>query len=61
MSLLLPELTEKLAQRFDIVDLLELLDVTSEELLEAFQDRVSTKYEYLVEQLEEQNGESTEV
>jgi len=57
MSLLLPELTEKLAQHFDIVDLLELLDVTSEELLEAFQDRVSQKYEYLVEQLEESENE----
>lgn len=57
MSLLLPELTEKLAQRFDIVDLLELLDVTSEQLLEAFQDRVSTKYEYLVEQLGDSEDE----
>jgi len=61
MSLLLPELTDRLAQRFDIVTLLELLDVTSEQLLEAFQDRVSERYEFLSEQLEEQDGESTEV
>ena len=57
MPLLLPELTDRLAQRFDIVTLLELLDVTSEQLLEAFQDRVSERYDYLTEQLEEQDGE----
>lgn len=57
MSLLLPELTDRLAQRFDIVTLLELLDVTSEQLLEAFQDRVAEKYEFLTEQLEESEDE----
>ena len=61
MPLLLPELTDRLAQRFDIVTLLELLDVTSEQLLEAFQDRVSERYDYLTEQLEELEDESTEV
>jgi len=62
MPLLLPELTDRLAQRFDIVTLLELLDVTSEQLLEAFQDRISEKYDYLTEQLEEpEEDESTEI
>ena len=61
MPLLLPELKERLAQRYDVVTLLELLDVTSEELLEAFQDRVSDRMEYLESQLEDDDGETTEV
>ena len=62
MALLLPELKDRLAQRFDVVTLLELLDVTSEELLEAFQDRVSDRMEYLESQLEDEDfGETTEV
>lgn len=51
--LLLAELQESLAERFDIVTLLELLDVTPEELLEAFQDRIAEKQDYLRSQLEE--------
>lgn len=62
MSLVLPELKDRLAQRYDVVTLLELLDVTSEELLEAFQDRVSDRMEYLESQLEDEDlGEEAEI
>jgi hypothetical protein len=47
MSMLLEELKSKLAQQLDEVTLLELLGVTSEELVEAFSDKIEenmTKY-----------------
>ena len=51
--MLLAELQEALAERLDIITLLELLDITSEELLEAFQDRIEEKQDILREQLQE--------
>lgn len=44
MTLTLEELKSRLAQQFDEVTLLELLGVTSEELVEAFEDRIENNF-----------------
>lgn len=46
MNLTLAELKEKLMQ-FDELDLIELLDLTSEDILDRFEDVVEDKYEML--------------
>lgn len=46
MNLTLAELKEKLMQ-FDELDLIELLDLTSEDILDRFEDIVEDKYELL--------------
>ena len=46
MNLTLVELKEKLMQ-FDELDLIELLDLTSEDILDRFEDIVEDKYELL--------------
>ena len=61
MSLLLPELIERLLQQYDSDTLLEMLEITAEELLENFQDRVAERREYLLEQLDGEEDEATEV
>lgn len=56
MSLLLPELERIIAEQYDIVTLAEVLDITPEELAEAFRDRIEEKFDYFVSQLELDNG-----
>ena len=46
MNLTLAELKEKLMQ-FDEIDLIELLNLTSEDILERFEDIVEDKFEIL--------------
>jgi hypothetical protein len=46
LNLTLVELKEKLMQ-FDELDLIELLDLTSEDILDRFEDVVEDKYEML--------------
>ena len=46
MNLTLAELKEKLMQ-FDELDLIELLDLTSEDILDRFEDVVEDKYAML--------------
>lgn len=58
MALLLEEIKERLVQRYDSLELLELLGVTPEELVEAFEDHItSAVFEELEEELEEFNPE----
>lgn len=52
----LVELTEKLKQTEETI-LLELLDVSSEELVDRFSDLIEEKYEQLVEQFEVEEEE----
>lgn len=51
--LTLPELFDRLKQ-VNEVDLLELLDVSSEELVDRFQDIIEERYEFLYGQFEEE-------
>tara|TARA_R110000823_G_scaffold280757_1_gene398955 strand:+ start:246 stop:392 length:147 start_codon:yes stop_codon:yes gene_type:complete len=48
--LTLAELKEKLMQ-FDEIDLIELLDLTSEDILERFEDIVEDKFETLQKEI----------
>ena len=59
LSLTLQELQDRL-KRFDEITLLELLDITSEELVEAFTDRIEDNYDRLVDEVEYDGEEETD-
>ena len=48
----LNDLKEHLRKNVDEVEFLELLDITTEELLEVFADKIEEKFIYLVAKLE---------
>lgn len=50
--LTLEELKERLAKEFDEVTLMEILGVTSEDLLDAFEERILSKFEELHREVE---------
>ena len=45
------ELQELLVERYDEISILEILDITSEELIDRFIDKIEDKQEELVEML----------
>jgi hypothetical protein len=47
------DLCYRLANRLDEITLMELLEVTSEDLVQKFSDRIEDNYDYLVSELEE--------
>jgi hypothetical protein len=53
MTLTLQELKEKLANRLDEVSLLELLNITSFDLVERFEDLIEERYEHLCKEIED--------
>ena len=56
MSLTLPEIKTKLAQ-LNEVTLLELLQITSDELVDRFSDVIEDNAEYLEEELEDESDD----
>jgi len=48
--MILCELKERLAERVDEITLMELLNITSEDLVNAFEDRIIEKFEELNEE-----------
>jgi hypothetical protein len=54
MSLTLEEIKEKLLRFYDPDDLLEALQISSEEILDRFEDKLLRKLEYFYEELEEE-------
>lgn len=54
MTLTLQEILSKLADQYDEVTLLELLNITSYDLVEAFYDRVEDRYEYFNKELQDE-------
>lgn len=48
MAILLTELKERLAIEFDEITLLEMLDIDSEQLVQAFADKIEERYDILV-------------
>lgn len=48
--LTLPELKEKIAEQYDEITILEILEITSYDLVEAFSDRIDDKYNHLIQQ-----------
>lgn len=53
MSLTLEEIKERLLKTFDPDDLLEALQITSEEILERFEDKLINRLDVFEEELEE--------
>jgi hypothetical protein len=51
------ELQERLAERRDPDEIVELLDISSDELTEAFPDKVEEHYDELVQELFDEFGE----
>ena len=50
MSVTLPELMSRLADRVDEVTLLEVLDIKADDLVEAFEERIEARFEALVKE-----------
>jgi hypothetical protein len=57
MSLTLEEVKERLLKTFDPDDLLEALQITSEEMLDRFEDKLINKLDVFEEELEEEENE----
>jgi len=56
MPITLEELKEKM-KHWDELDILDTLDITSEELVEVFSDEIEEKYDQLVEQEQDDQGD----
>jgi hypothetical protein len=54
MSLTLEEIKERLLRFYDPDDLLESLQISSEDILDRFEDRLLKRLEYFQEELEEE-------
>jgi hypothetical protein len=54
MSLTLDEIKERILQYYDPDDLIEALQISSEEILERFEDRLIRKLDSFQEELEEE-------
>lgn len=45
------ELQERLAERYDPDEIVDVLEISSDELVESFPDKIEDKYEQLVQEL----------
>lgn len=57
MPLLIPEIAEKLKD-WDEITLLEILDITADDLVERFYDKIEDKYETLRKDFDEEEMEN---
>ena len=57
MSLTMDEVIERILKRYDPEDLLEALDITSEELLDRFEDKFITRLQDFEEAVDEDEVE----
>ena len=57
MSLTLEEVKERLLKTFDPDDLLEALQITSEEMLDRFEDKLINRLDVFERELEEEENE----
>ncbi len=60
MTLTTNELLEKVIERIDEVDLVELLDLTTEELVYAFQDKLEDRRQLILDALDLNEEEEEE-
>ena len=60
MSLTLEEVKERLLKTFDPDDLLEALQITSEQILDRFEDKLINKLEVFAEELEDEEENEDE-
>lgn len=61
MALTLNELKEKLAENYDEVMLLELLEINSKDLVEKFLDRIENRFDKLEEEFLEEDEDGNQV
>ena len=59
MSLTMNKIKEKLLERYEVDDLVEALAVTSEELLDRFEDKLINRLDGFEEDLKEETTEET--
>lgn len=52
MNLTIPELKEKIIEQIDEVTFLDLLGLTTEDLVEVFSDKIEDKYDLLCAEVE---------
>lgn len=57
MSLTLEEIKERLLKTYDPDDFLEALEITSEEILDRFEDKLINRLDVFEEELEEEENE----
>jgi hypothetical protein len=50
--LTITEIKEKLVEQVSEVDLIDMLGLTTEDIVEAFHSKIEDKYEYFLEELE---------
>ena len=60
MSLTMEEIKERLLRTYDPEDFLETLEITSEELLDRFEDKLINKLEVFAEELEDEEENEDE-
>ena len=60
MSLTMDEVIERILARYDVEDLLEALDITSEELLDRFEDKFINRLDLFAEEVDEEPLETEE-
>jgi hypothetical protein len=51
MTLTLPEIKERLAEEYDEITLLEVLNINSYDLVDAFFERIEERYDYFNKEL----------
>jgi len=56
MSLTLGEMKEKLLKLYDPDDLLEALEITSEQLLDRFEDKLINRFDFFEEEFKEEEA-----
>ena len=54
MSLTLRELKDKLAERYDPELLLEMLEISSEDIVEAFEDKILARFDNLQDEVSDE-------
>lgn len=60
MELPLNELKEKLLDQFDELELLEHLRVSTQDIVEAFEDRIAERYDFFLQLVSDDDEEPTE-
>ena len=55
MSLTILEIKERILQQYDTDDLIDALDISAEELLDRFEDKLINRYDEFIEDLEDEH------
>ena len=61
MSLTLGEMKEKLLKLYDPDDLLEALEITSEQLLDRFEDKLINRFDFFEEEFKEEEATNSDI